>query len=97
MPLAKGSWSSVVLSSLAALICGGFWEMWNAYSLVHWEYSIPYVHTFKIGEMPILGYAGYLPFGLECLAVADFFLGYQNSPTSTNVGDTSSPPASPLT
>lgn len=97
MPLAKGNWSSVVLSSLAALICGGFWEMWNAYSLVHWEYSIPYVHTFKIGEMPILGYAGYLPFGLECLAVADFFLGYQNSPTSTNVGDTSSPPASPLT
>jgi hypothetical protein len=71
--------------------------MWNAYSLVHWEYSIPYVHTFKIGEMPILGYAGYLPFGLECLAVADFFLGYQDSPTSTNVGDTSSPPASPLT
>ena len=97
MPLAKGNWSSVVLSSLAALICGGFWEMWNAYSLVHWEYSIPYVHTFKIGEMPILGYAGYLPFGLECLAVADFFLGYQDSPTSTNVGDTSSPPASPLT
>ena len=97
MPLAKGNWSSVVLSSLAALICGGFWEMWNAYSLVHWEYSIPYVHTFKIGEMPILGYAGYLPFGLECLAVADFFLGYQNSPTSINVGDTSSPPASPLT
>jgi hypothetical protein len=81
MPLAKGNWSPVLLSSLAALICGGFWEMWNSYSLVHWEYSIPYVHAFKIGEMPILGYAGYVPFGLECLAVADFFLGYRNSPT----------------
>jgi hypothetical protein len=97
MPLAKGNWSPVVLSSLAALICGGFWEMWNAYSLVHWEYSIPYVHAFKIGKMPILGYAGYVPFGLECLAVADFFLGYRNSPARTNVGDTSSPPASSLT
>jgi len=74
-PLAKGNWSPVVLSAIAALICGGFWEMWNAYSLVHWEYSIPYVHTFTIFEMPLLGYAGYLPFGLECIAVTDLFLG----------------------
>jgi hypothetical protein len=82
MPLAKGNWSSVVLSSLAALICGVFWEMWNAYSLVHWEYSIPYVHALKIFEMPILGYTGYLPFGLECLAVVDFFLGNTNRQTA---------------
>jgi hypothetical protein len=87
MPLAKGNWSPVVVSAMAALFCGGFWEMWNAYSLVHWEYSIPYVHAFMIFEMPILGYAGYWPFGVECLAVADFFLGYQNNPTSTRVGD----------
>ncbi|MEO8325562.1 MAG: hypothetical protein ABI618_06915 [Nitrospirota bacterium] len=77
-PLAKGNWSPVVLSALAALVCGGFWEMWNAHSLVHWKYSIPYVHAFQLGEMPILGYAGYLPFGLECLTVAAFFLGNQN-------------------
>jgi hypothetical protein len=74
-PLAKGNWSPVVLSSMAALVCGGFWEMWNAYSLVHWEYSIPYVHAFKLFEMPILGYAGYLLFGLECVAVTELFLG----------------------
>jgi len=74
-PLAKGNWSPVILSSMAALLCGGFWEMWNAYSLVHWEYSIPYVHAFKLFEMPILGYAGYLPFGLECVAVTELFLG----------------------
>lgn len=92
-PLGKGNWSPVVLSALAALVCGGFWEMWNAYSLVHWEYSIPYVHTVTIFEMPILGYAGYVPFGLECLAVADFFLGYQNNPTSTHVRDTWPRPA----
>lgn len=82
-PLTDGNWSPVVLSALSALICGGFWEMWNAYSLVHWEYSIPYVHTFTIGEMPILGYAGYLPFGLECLAVVQFFLGYPNHTKET--------------
>jgi hypothetical protein len=35
---------------------------------------VPFVHRFQIFEMPLLGYAGYLPFGLECLAVADLFL-----------------------
>jgi hypothetical protein len=29
------------------------------------------VHRFEIFEMPVLGYAGYLPFGLECAVVAD--------------------------
>jgi len=67
----KGDWRHVVLPALAALICGFFWEMWNWKSLAHWEYSVPFVHRFQIFEMPILGYAGYLPFGLECVAVAD--------------------------
>jgi len=74
-PLAEGNWTPLVLAALAALLCGALWEMWNGYSLVHWEYSIPYVHVFTIGEMPILGYAGYLPFGMECLAVTELFLG----------------------
>jgi hypothetical protein len=61
------------------LLCGFWWELWNANSLVHWEYSIPYVHALKIFEMPILGYSGYLPFGLTCLAITEFALGYQSS------------------
>ena len=85
-PLTQGNWSSVVLSGLAALVCGGFWEMWNAYSLVHWEYSIPYVHALQLGKMPILGYAGYLPFGMDCLAVAAFFLGNKNFHSKTYPG-----------
>jgi hypothetical protein len=60
-----------VSAALAALICGFFWEMWNFYSLAKWKYSIPFVHRFEIFEMPLLGYAGYLPFGLECMVIAD--------------------------
>jgi hypothetical protein len=67
--LAAGHWSPVVSSALAAAFCGFFWEMWNYYSLARWEYSIPFVHRFKIFEMPILGYAGYLPFGVECVVI----------------------------
>jgi hypothetical protein len=43
--------------------------MWNFHSLARWEYAIPFVHRFPVFEMPVLGYAGYLPFGLECAAV----------------------------
>jgi hypothetical protein len=67
--MSNGDWSVAVASILAALVCGLFWEMWNYYSLAKWQYSIPFVHRFLIFEMPILGYAGYLPFGLECTVV----------------------------
>jgi hypothetical protein len=67
--MARGNWSGAVAAALAALICGGFWEMWNYFSLAKWEYSVPLVHKFQIFEMPLLGYAGYLPFGLECAAI----------------------------
>lgn len=68
---ANGHWSPVISSALAAVLCGFFWEMWNFYSLAKWTYSIPFVHRFKIFEMPILGYAGYLPFGLECAVIGE--------------------------
>jgi hypothetical protein len=72
--IVRGDWKSLWLPALAALVCGFFWEMWNYKSLAHWEYAIPIVHRFQIFEMPLLGYAGYLPFGLECVAVAQLFL-----------------------
>ena len=43
----------------------------NYNSLAHWEYSVPFVQRFQVFEMPVLGYAGYLPFGLECVVVAN--------------------------
>jgi len=69
--MAAGHWSPVIASVAAALFCGFFWEMWNYYSLAKWEYSIPFVNRYKLFEMPILGYAGYLPFGLECAVIED--------------------------
>ncbi len=67
----RGDWRPVFVSGIAALICGFFWEMWNYHSLARWEYSIPFVHRFEVFEMPLLGYAGYLPFGLECVVAVD--------------------------
>jgi hypothetical protein len=72
--LARGDWRLPVRFALAALICGVFWEMWNFHSLAKWIYSVPYVHAFQLFEMPAVGFAGYLPFGIECAAVAAWIL-----------------------
>jgi len=69
--LERGEWHAITLPALAALVCGFFWEMWNQYSYPKWTYCIPYVQRFQIFEMPLLGYLGYLPFGLQCRVVAD--------------------------
>jgi len=73
--MAEGNWSPAVLVALASLFNGFFWELWN-YGSAHpsnvpptnpnyWIYDIPYVNVIHIyAEMPLLGYAGYLPFGI---------------------------------
>ena len=33
--------------------------------MAKWEYAVPFVNRYRLFEMPALGYAGYLPFGLE--------------------------------
>ncbi|MEW6667810.1 MAG: hypothetical protein AB1512_21585 [Thermodesulfobacteriota bacterium] len=70
-PLSHGDWSLVVSSAVAALLCGFFWEMWNYWSLAKWMYQVPFVQRFHLFEMPILGYAGYLPFGVECAVIVE--------------------------
>lgn len=70
-PLARGDWGPLLQPALAALACGVCWELWNWGSLAKWQYSVPYVQRFQVFEMPLLGYAGYLPFGLECALVMD--------------------------
>jgi hypothetical protein len=67
----RGDWRRIVRLALSALVCGWFWEMWNWLSLAKWIYAVPYVYAFRIFEMPLLGFAGYLPFGLECAVIAD--------------------------
>jgi hypothetical protein len=77
-PIADGDWRFVFPPAAAALICGLLWEMWNIHSLAKWKYSIPYVNCCRLFEMPILGYGGYLPFGIECLAVGILIIGKDN-------------------
>jgi len=72
--VAAGDWRAAVSAVLAALVCGLFWEMWNFGSYARWVYAIPYVDAAHVFEMPLLGYAGYLPFGILCAEVGDAVL-----------------------
>lgn len=76
-PIKDGNWAPTMLIALATLFNGFLWEMWNFGSEWfhngapvnpnYWKYSVPYldkVHIFS--EMPILGYCGYLFFGVNC-------------------------------
>jgi hypothetical protein len=68
-PLRLGNWTAVVTLFGATLWCGFLWEMWNSRATPSWTYELPYAERFRIFEMPVLGYGGYLPFGL-CLYAA---------------------------
>ena len=72
---AVGDWRPAVALMLGALICGFFWEFWNYYAYPKWIYQVPPFEFLHIFEMPLLGYGGYLPFGLELFALYHFFIG----------------------
>jgi hypothetical protein len=78
--IAKGNWGAGVLIALASMVNGFFWEFWNHGSYAtnpesttnpnFWVYDIPYVNVIHLfSEMPLLGYFGYLPFGVVVLQV----------------------------
>ncbi|MGZ5575548.1 MAG: mechanosensitive ion channel protein MscS [Methylobacter sp.] len=79
-PMAEGNWGPVLLVAISSLCNGFFWELWNwgsnadpllpATNPNYWVYDIPYVNVIHIfAEMPLLGYIGYLPFGILVWAV----------------------------
>jgi len=64
----QGYWGTVVVLFAATLWCGFLWELWNSRSMPKWTYAVPKADWFHIFEMPILGFGGYLPFGLTLYA-----------------------------
>jgi hypothetical protein len=70
--LREGDWRAMISLSLGALVCGLFWEMWNYYSFPKWIYHVPVLGFWRVFEMPLLGYGGYVPFALELYALKNF-------------------------
>ena len=83
--LRRGDWRNVAALALGALVCGWVWEMWNFRALPKWEYTIPYLGFARVFEMPVLGYLGYLPFGLEVYAGYHFLAGWFSRLGTTSI------------
>lgn len=66
--LENGRGSRLASWALAGLAAGLVWELLNFWAGSHWEYVLPLFNFWKIFQMPVLGYGGFIPFGLEVFA-----------------------------
>ena len=64
----KGDLKRTTVFLAAGYICGFFWEFWNYWAYTKWVYTLPTPQMPHIFEMPILGFLGFGPFGLETFA-----------------------------
>ena len=62
----QGSLNTFVRLLVAGGICGLVWESLNWLAAARWVYTIPYLATPKLFAMPLAGYLGFPPFGVEC-------------------------------
>ncbi len=69
--LRRGQSWKIAVMGLAGLVCGLLWETWNFRSGAKWVYSIPFVDFYRIFEMPVLGFLGFIPFALECFVMKE--------------------------
>ncbi len=60
--LFNGRWRQAAAIGLAGLVCGVLWEGWNFWASPKWVYHLPYLEVWKVFEMPLPGYLGYIPF-----------------------------------
>ena len=58
----------------AGWVCGILWEFWNYWAAAKWLYVFPILQNWKIFEMPIPGYLGFLPFAVECFVMYEFLI-----------------------
>src|SRR5581483_3224561 len=71
----RGDYRKLIALALGTLICGFFWEMWNFLAFPKWYYTVPIIGFWKVFEMPLLGFVGYIPFSWELYALYQFICG----------------------
>jgi len=66
---AQGRLSRFYSLLISGFVCGWLWEFWNYWAAAKWHYIFPILQHWKIFEMPIPGYLGFLPFSVECFTM----------------------------
>jgi hypothetical protein len=76
---AAGRWGRIWSWMAAGLAAGILWEFWNWLAGARWQYNLPCLNFGRIFQMPIFGYGGFIPFGLEIFALTAFLLSLRDS------------------
>jgi len=50
---------------LGGIVCGLLWESWNMLAAARWIYIFPLFQDWKLYEMPLPGFLGFIPFAWE--------------------------------
>jgi hypothetical protein len=67
-----GESSTLISFLVSGWICGILWEFWNYWAAAKWIYIFPIGQAWKVFEMPLAGYLGFLPFAVECKVMYEF-------------------------
>ena len=78
------SYQRLIRLMLAGLSCGVLWEFWNYGSGAKWIYNIPFFNQWKVFEMPLPGFLGFMPFALECYLFWELFRLARKTPAFTD-------------
>ena len=72
----QGKISNFLSFLVGGYICGFLWEFWNHFAGAKWIYHVPFLPHIRIFEMPVLGFLGFGPFGLEvfCMYYTCWFI-----------------------
>ncbi len=73
--LERGERARLYSLLISGWVCGWLWEFWNYWASAKWHYIFPIFQRWKVFEMPVPGFLGFLPFALECFAMYVFAAG----------------------
>ena len=71
--LSRGNFRTLSLLIATGILIGFLWEGWNYWAGIKWQYNVPFVGDWKLFEMPVLGYFGFVGFSIEAYVFYKWF------------------------
>ncbi|HVH68224.1 MAG TPA: DUF4332 domain-containing protein [Gemmatimonadales bacterium] len=62
---ARGTWGRIARLMAGGLFAGVLWETFNSGARGRWIYTVPFLESVKVFEMPVVGFLGFPFFALE--------------------------------
>ena len=68
----QGRYGRTASLFVGGAVCGLLWEWWNYWAIAKWTYDLPFLDALgawqqiSYFEMPLPGFAGFLPFAAQC-------------------------------